>query len=72
MAKIERFEDLRKWQKAQQLANVIYDLIGNKTWLHKPNTIRIAPSIQTAGTSNPTSKEKHTTLRLKPRNSSTV
>lgn len=26
MAKIERFEDLQSWQKACQLANVIYDL----------------------------------------------
>ena len=26
MAKIERFEDLQSWQKARQLANVIYDL----------------------------------------------
>lgn len=26
MAKIERFEDLQSWQKARQLANLIYDL----------------------------------------------
>lgn len=26
MAKIERFEDLQSWQKARQLANIIYDL----------------------------------------------
>lgn len=26
MAKIERFEDLQGWQKARQLANLIYDL----------------------------------------------
>ncbi len=26
MTKIERFEDLKSWQKARQLANVIYDL----------------------------------------------
>ena len=26
MAKIERFEDLKSWQKARQLANLIYDL----------------------------------------------
>jgi len=26
VAKIERFEDLQSWQKARQLANVIYDL----------------------------------------------
>jgi four helix bundle protein len=25
MAKIERFDDLQSWQKARQLANVIYD-----------------------------------------------
>jgi four helix bundle protein len=25
MAKIERFEDLKSWQKARQLANLIYD-----------------------------------------------
>ena len=28
MAKIERFEDLKSWQKARQLANLIYDLSG--------------------------------------------
>ena len=26
MPKIERFEDLQSWQKARQLANVVYDL----------------------------------------------
>ena len=26
MAKIERFEDLQSWQKARELANVVYDL----------------------------------------------
>lgn len=26
MARIERFEDLQSWQKARQLANLIYDL----------------------------------------------
>jgi four helix bundle protein len=26
MAKIEQFEDLQSWQKARQLANVVYDL----------------------------------------------
>jgi four helix bundle protein len=26
MAKIERFEDLQSWQKARQLANIVYDL----------------------------------------------
>ena len=29
MAKIERFEDLQSWQKARQLANLIYDLTGH-------------------------------------------
>lgn len=29
MAKIERFEDLKSWQKARELANVIYDFSGN-------------------------------------------
>jgi len=29
MAKIERFEDLHSWQKARQLANVVYDLSAN-------------------------------------------
>ncbi|HFQ94223.1 MAG TPA: four helix bundle protein [Anaerolineae bacterium] len=29
MAKIERFEDLQSWQRARQLANLIYDLSGN-------------------------------------------
>ena len=28
MARIERFEDLKSWQKARQLANLIYDLSG--------------------------------------------
>ncbi len=28
MAKIERFEDLKSWQKARQLTNMIYDLSG--------------------------------------------
>ncbi len=32
MAKVERFEDLKAWQKARQLANMIYDLTGNKTF----------------------------------------
>ncbi len=26
MAKIKRFEDLQSWQKARQLANIVYDL----------------------------------------------
>lgn len=29
MAKIERFEDLQSWQKARELANVVYDLTNN-------------------------------------------
>ncbi len=29
MAKIERFEDLQSWQKARQLANLIYRLTGH-------------------------------------------
>ncbi len=32
MAKIERFEDLQSWQRARQLANLIYDLSGNGTF----------------------------------------
>ena len=28
MAKIERFEDLKSWQKARQLTNLIYDYSG--------------------------------------------
>jgi four helix bundle protein len=28
--KIERFEDLQCWQKARQLANIIYDLTGHQ------------------------------------------
>ena len=28
MAKIERFEDLKSWQKARQLTNMIYDFSG--------------------------------------------
>jgi len=30
--KIERFEDLQCWQKARQLANMIYDLTDRPTW----------------------------------------
>jgi four helix bundle protein len=29
MARIERFEDLKSWQKARQLANLIYDLTNH-------------------------------------------
>lgn len=29
MAKIQRFEDLQSWQKARQLANMIYDLTNH-------------------------------------------
>lgn len=29
MAKLERFEDLQSWQKARQLANLIYDLTAH-------------------------------------------
>ncbi len=32
MAKIERFEDLQSWQKARQLANLIYDLTDRSTF----------------------------------------
>ncbi len=30
--KIERFEDLQCWQKARQLANIIYDLTGHQSF----------------------------------------
>lgn len=30
MAKVERFEDLKAWQKSRQLTNLIYDLTANK------------------------------------------
>ena len=29
MGKIERFEDLKSWQKARKLTNMIYDFSGN-------------------------------------------
>ena len=29
MAKIERFEDLKSWQKARELANAVYDISGS-------------------------------------------
>jgi four helix bundle protein len=29
MARIERFEDLKSWQKARELANAVYDLTGH-------------------------------------------
>ncbi len=32
MAKVERFEDLKAWQKARELANVIYDLSERSTF----------------------------------------
>jgi four helix bundle protein len=32
MAKIERFEDLKSWQKARQLANSVYDLTGRQNF----------------------------------------
>ena len=32
MAKIERFEDLQSWQKARQLANLIYDLTEHQNF----------------------------------------
>ncbi|MBI5303677.1 MAG: four helix bundle protein [Chloroflexi bacterium] len=32
MAKIERFEDLKAWQKARELANTIYDLTEHTTF----------------------------------------
>ncbi len=34
MAKIERFEDLKSWQKARVLANVVYDLTRHQTFAH--------------------------------------
>ena len=30
MAKIEQFEDLQSWQRARQLANLVYDLTNNQ------------------------------------------
>ena len=34
MSKIERFEDLKSWQKARQLANVIYSLSADGSFSH--------------------------------------
>ena len=45
MARVERFEDLKGWQKARQLANVIYDLTGNKTFARN---FRLRDQIQSA------------------------
>lgn len=32
MSKIERFEDLKSWQMARQLANMVYDLTNHSTF----------------------------------------
>ena len=45
MAKVERFEDLKTWQKARQLTNMIYDLTGNKTFARD---FRLRDQIQSA------------------------
>ena len=45
MARVERFEDLKGWQKARQLANVIYDLTGSKTFARD---FRLRDQIQSA------------------------
>ncbi len=47
MTKIRRFEDLQSWQKARQLANVIYDLTDHPNFsrdLQLRNQIRAAAS----------------------------
>jgi len=45
MAKIERFEDLQSWQKARQLANLIYDLTAHS---HFAKDFRLSGQIQAA------------------------
>ncbi len=46
MAKIERFEDLRSWQKARQLANVVYDLTSQEEFARE---FRLRDQIRSAG-----------------------
>jgi four helix bundle protein len=45
MARIERFEDLQSWQKARQLANVIYDLTEHPRFI---KDFRLCGQIQDA------------------------
>ncbi len=46
MARVERFEDLKAWQKALKLTNMIYDLTGNQTFARD---FRLRDQIQSAG-----------------------
>jgi four helix bundle protein len=48
MAKIERFEDLQSWQKARQLANLIYDLTAHAKFA---KDFRLSGQIQDAAAS---------------------
>ncbi len=48
MAKIERFEDLQSWQKARQLANLIYDLTEHPKFA---KDFRLRDQIQDAASS---------------------
>jgi len=48
MAKIERFEDLQSWQKAQQLANLIYKLTEHPIFA---KAYRLSGQIQEAASS---------------------
>ena len=45
MAKIERFEDLQSWQKARQLANMVYELTEHPTFI---KDFRLSNQIQGA------------------------
>ena len=45
MSKIERFEDLQSWQKARQLANLIYDLTEHSKF---SKDLRLSGQIQDA------------------------
>jgi len=48
MAKIERFEDVQSWQKARQLANLIYDLTEHPKFARD---FRLSSQIQDAASS---------------------
>ncbi len=48
MAKIERFEDMQSWQKARQLANLVYDLTEHSKF---SRDFRLSGQIQGAASS---------------------
>jgi four helix bundle protein len=48
MAKIEKFEELQSWQKARQLANLVYDLTSHAAFARD---FRLRDQIQDAASS---------------------